>query len=465
MKIKFLAACLSLASVIYATQSQEARAQTSGGEVMDEKLISCVKTGEVDCVMRVLAAGADANASDEQGTAVLSMAAEGKSARVVRILLDAGADVNNAGDDEGAPLCRAALFGRKEIVETLLEKGAKINLVCDADHGETPLMDAIRGVMFGDLPGDLREGLSETTDGDEVVDNDDAGATDEATDEAEKRREVLNAPRDNFLAIARLLLARGADVNVIANCHVGETPLMYAAMGANVELVKELLSHGADVNHGSSALHLLLEFEREYEQLKRLALPAFSKRQTTILEWHENVSAAREEIKRLLKAAGAKEVEDEDQGENIRTDAQALEEAAGEAFSNVIEKNDIKDFARLVDAYAAHPLGASMLPEALRKAIIYDRTEMIRLLLERGTSPNADSGMASSQPPLTQAAQGGKLEYVRMLLDAGADVNKQDKAGFTALDAAEQWATANEEDRALVELLKARGAKSKRTQQ
>jgi len=287
MKLIILAMCLSLSSGICAAQNREAIAQGTVGKVTDEKLILCVKNGDANCVTLALAMGADANTVDEKGMTVLILAAEGKSASVVRFLLGAGADVNKARQGEGTPLCRAALFGRKEIAETLLERGAKINIVCDSDHGDTPLMDALRGAMYGDMPGDLKEELVETNGNDGGSENDNANATDEARNEAEKLREVLNAPRDDFLAIARLLLARGADVNVVAKCDVGETALMYAATGASVEMVKELLARGADVNEGASVLTLLLQFEREYERVKRLVLPALSKEQTAMLAWSE----------------------------------------------------------------------------------------------------------------------------------------------------------------------------------
>lgn len=462
MKMKILALCLSLASVNYAAQNQAARAQKKAVETVDEKLISCVKNGDADCVARALTTGASAHAVDGRGVAALTLAAQGTSERVVRMLLDAGADVNNTGDDEGSPLCRTALFGRKEIAEMLLTKGAKINIVCDSDHGDTPLMQALMGAMYGDMPDEWRGEVAAMSGGDEGREDDAAKETDEARNDAEKLREALNAPRDSFLAIARSLLTRGADVNVIASCDVGETALIYAAMGANVEMVKEILSKGADVNKGMSPLALLREFEREYEKGKRLALPALSTEQSGMLTWIEKTRAEREEIKGLLKAAGAKELEGEDDGERGGADVDALEEAAGESFSDVIIKDDMKDFARLVDAYAAHPLGARVLPEALRIAIIYARTEIVKLLLERGTNPDPDDGMASKHPPLVQAAHSGQVEYVRMLLDAGADVNRKDKDGYTALDAAELYASSSEEHRAIVELLKARNAKGKK---
>ena len=263
MKATFLAACLSLLGATCAAQSREAAEQGKTGKVDDEKLISCVRDGDVDCVAQTLAAGADANAVDEKGVAVLILAAEGKSARVVRLLLDAGADVDGARQGEGTPLCRAALFGRKEIAETLLDRGAKVNVRCDADHGDTPLMDALRGAMYGDMPGELKEGFADEDDADAGGEDDDAAGEERSNEErsnAEKFREVMNTPAEEFLAVARLLLARAADPNVVARCDVGETALMYAAGGANVEMVKELLSRGADVNKGARVLWMLLEF-------------------------------------------------------------------------------------------------------------------------------------------------------------------------------------------------------------
>ena len=57
-------------------------------------------------------------------------------------------------------------------------------------------------------------------------------------------------------------------------------------------------------------------------------------------------------------------------------------------------------------------------------------TEITRLLVERGANPNL---ACSGRTPLVQAAGWSEPEDVRLLLDAGADIDWQDAEGDTAL--------------------------------
>lgn len=446
MKKIFLVICLCLSSVICAAQVKTQAAA-------DEQLLSCVENDDAGCVARALAAGADADTVDKKRVAVLTLAAEGKSVGVVKLLLAAGADVNAADSDEATPLCRAALFGHGEVVEILLGAGAKINAACGG-HGDTPLMEALLGAMMTSTPNELKEAITETVEGDAGDKKDGAASDEETRVEDEKLRRVFSTPNANFIAVARLLLARGADVNVVAKCDVGENALRYAALGANVEMVKELLSRGAKVDQGMNELAWLQAFEREYGRAKGLTLPALSKEQTATLAWLEKTEGARAEIRQLLRAAGAKEDADDKRADD-EPDAEALEEAADEAFTSAIKKNDVKDLERLVKAYMGDPLGASVLPSALRTAVIYDRPEMVKLLLARGVDPN--SGRYNA---LMHAANEGEAEYVRMLVEAGADVNATDDDGKTPLDYAESWAGSSGGHDAVIEILKTHGAKS-----
>lgn len=437
---------LSVSTMCGTIQAQKTQTSTAS-----PKIIECVKNGDVACTSEFLATGGKANAVDEKGASLLITASETKSAAVVRLLLNAGADPNDAGSAE-TPLCRAALFGRKDIAQVLLDAGAKADVICDGDHGDSALMEAIRGAMFGEMPFELRETIFNPEEIRESADNEKEG-----DEKVAKLREKLAVPADDYLEIARMLLARGADVNVVAKCEVGESALMYASLAANVEMVKTLLGHGADVAKESPILDMFRATEMEYGRAKRTTLPALSRQQTAQLNWMEKTKARREEITQLLKAAGAKEsASNQEEVEYSKKDA---EDDAREALDDVIERGDLKDFERLVAAYIKHPLGAAVLPNALRVAVIYSRVEMVKFLLERGVNPNTPSTTVG-YTPLMQAASSASLELVKLLIDAGADLNAEDEQGRTALDYAAMYTHSSKEHRTVVAFLKERGARN-----
>ncbi|HEX7297255.1 MAG TPA: ankyrin repeat domain-containing protein, partial [Pyrinomonadaceae bacterium] len=349
-----LVAGLALCGTSSAVQGQDKQARTAG-----PKIIECIRSGDVACVTEFLANGGNAKAVDEKGLPLLTIAAETKSAPLVRLLINAGADVNDVGSGDGTPLCRAVLFGRKEIFQILLDAGAKADVICDSDHGDSALMEAMSGAMFSEEPFES------------MLKSDDLPERD--------------APAKDYLEIARILLARGVDVNVVAKCDVGESALMYAAMAANLEMVKALMARGAVVKEESPVLDVLRQTETEYERAKFMPVPALSRQQTAMVDWIEKTAPRREQIAGLLKAAGAKESELDQEPVDYK---QMAEDYAKEAIGDVIEGDDIKDFERLVAAYVNHPLGATVLPEALRVAVIYSRVEMVKLLLARGVNPN-----------------------------------------------------------------------------
>jgi hypothetical protein len=66
--------------------------------------------------------------------------------------------------------------------------------------------------------------------------------------------------------------------------------------------------------------------------------------------------------------------------------------------------------------------------EALVKAAIYGRTEIVRLLLEKGADVDYGKGR-----PLLHASNESQTEVVRILLERGADPNAKTGRGFTAL--------------------------------
>jgi ankyrin repeat protein len=95
-----------------------------------------------DIVRALLAAGARANAHENDNVAPLQCAASSGNADIVRVLLAAGARVDEATIKEGhTPLFRAAVSGRADIVRVLLAEGANVN--ADGSNAQTPLHAAV----------------------------------------------------------------------------------------------------------------------------------------------------------------------------------------------------------------------------------------------------------------------------------------------------------------------------------
>lgn len=278
-------------------------------------LQQAIKAGNATRIKALLAEGADANAADEAGTPAVMNAVLYAGPEVLRLMLDAGANANAknamgstalvwaAGDavkaklliDAGADVNTSSPTGRTPLhvaatasgnaatVRLLLAKGAKAEVKDRLDPmpplftgggKATPLVEAGR---VGDLE-TVRVLLKAGADINATGANNITALT-EAT--LFGRREIVRFLLDNGasvkggaamqkmpvlgmaairgdLAIARMLVEAGAEVNV-ADAH-GSTPLMWAAAAdrVNPALVSYLLKAGADPmarnNGGESAL-------------------------------------------------------------------------------------------------------------------------------------------------------------------------------------------------------------------
>ena len=228
----------------------EASAQNDYGVT---PLYSACQNGSGQLVELLLNAGADANATFSEGETALMTAARTGKPKAVAVLLANGAKVNAAGPREQTALMWAAAEGNLEVVKLLIESGA--NLRSRLDSGFTPLLFA------------ARNGKHEVVH--ELIK---AGA--DVNEPAETKRGRLPkgstpltlAIENGHFSLAASLLEAGADPN---DMRTGYSPLHILSWvrkpgggdGADdlpppdgsgslssLEMVKELVQHGADIN-------------------------------------------------------------------------------------------------------------------------------------------------------------------------------------------------------------------------
>ncbi len=210
---------------------------TSAFGASDRPLIEAVRDGDVERVRALLAAQADPNTPDLDGTTALHWAAHRDDVVTAELLLRAGARPD-AGNRYGATaVLVAATSGNAAMLELLLDAGADPNV--GLPEGETPLMrtaraglvDAVQALLAHGADVDAREGWRGQT-------------------------ALMWATLEGNTAAAQALIDAGADVH--ARSDGGFTPLLFAVRHNRQDTIRALVTIGADVNDtlpsGMSAL-------------------------------------------------------------------------------------------------------------------------------------------------------------------------------------------------------------------
>ena len=98
----------------------------------------------VEVIASLLKAGAKINVREKNGyTALMNAALHNHNPEVISLLLEAGADINVKSSWGKTALINAALANTPEVVSVLLKAGADVNAV--DNHGETALMAGVTG--------------------------------------------------------------------------------------------------------------------------------------------------------------------------------------------------------------------------------------------------------------------------------------------------------------------------------
>lgn len=319
-------------------------------------LMHAAMRGQSAAIRLLLDRGADIDMRDGEGMGALHYAIHSKESGAMRTLVERGASLvlNSMG---GAPIQLACRFMDAEDVGYLLDHGVNANdqffegktpLVAAAEnnrpdlvavllrHGANPKLADSRGsTPFGIATRSRSSGLITAL----VNPN-----------EPDPQRALYNCAHAGDLSGMSSAILRGGQVNGIAKPDKTEgdaTPLMYAAMGGAVEAAVMLLELGADVNlqteFGSTAVHCAISNDH-------LAM-----------------------LKLLVERGRA----------NLRAEAYY----DGSPLHLAALRGTPETVAYLVEHGAAINYVRKWGNTALADAVIHDRIEVARVLLEHGADP------------------------------------------------------------------------------
>jgi ankyrin repeat protein len=348
------------------------------------------RAGHLDAVRLLLNAGADPEWNSSHDVSLIEMARERGYEEIAR-LLEQARDLRGRSPVEIEPIDRALAGSDVETIRLLVNQGATCDLTIAAALGDR---DRILALLDPD-PASI------------------------ASQRSSGRRPLHTAIEFGHVAIARLLLDRGADPTRDSSLHT-------AASRGDLDLVKILLAHGADPNaHAFCAGNALY-------------------------------AAKTEEIRALLKRHGAKldpydlvwMGKDDEVLLEIEKDPASAERGCGGVFTAVCTRGNKKLLMRLLDAGVPVPSVAGGC-----RSYLLENLEMLPILLDHGMSPDLPDWQG--QTFLHSLCRSGEsIERAAILLDAGAALSpREEEYNSTPL----AWAARNN-NREMLEFLLARGA-------
>ena len=201
----------------------------TAGDYGETPLTLALANGNTVLSARLLKAGANPKAQRWNGETTLMIAAGAGSVEEVKLLLDAGLDVNAQEHEKGQnALMWAAAEGHPDVVDLLIQRGANVNAA--SKKGFTPLIFATMKNDSASIRHLIKAGADPNY----------------ALPDKDKTKMLAVAGAYHSTEAAMALLDGGANPNVAD--HSGQTPLHMAAQAGSLDLVKKLISKGADLN-------------------------------------------------------------------------------------------------------------------------------------------------------------------------------------------------------------------------
>jgi ankyrin repeat protein len=312
-------------------------------------------------VSRLLQNGFDVNAVQADGATALQWAAYHGDADLAELLLDAGADPATANRNGATPLWLAANQGDAAVIATLLAGGAN-------PDEELPL----------------------------------------------GRKPLMLAARSGVVEAVRVLLDHGADPN-ISETQRGTTALMQAADQGHADVMAVLIEHGANV----AAVSAPVFRDGRTAALGQSEDPRKAVRRQVISVMCDQNSQDLDTLRELATTGGANALMTEGDPAEL-TVAVICEKWGGGGFFNGGNGNGggerVPDGGELTSLVYAARAGS---------------IDAARVLLQAGADVNQTTRYGWS--PLLAATQNQNYQMAKFLIENGADVNLANKGAWTPL--------------------------------
>jgi ankyrin repeat protein len=382
----------------------------------------------------LLRAGARVDARTREGVTALQLAATNGSAALIDRLLKAGADVNAGLTPSGdTVLMLAARTGKSDAIRVLVEGGADVN-AHESWGGTTALMwaaaerhaDAAKALIAAGADVNARSYYVAAANGRGFE-----GRTPVAARATPKPEEfasgwltpLMFAAREGDVALVRILVAAGADINAVAGD--GKTALALAAFNGNYDVASLLVESKADVNKADA------------QQFTPLFWAVDRRNMETAPNFPWMVTADPLPLIRKLLDAGA----DPNALVNHTPRARMREGSPRIVFATALMRAafaaDLELVTLLLDRGADPSIvskdGETMVSAAAGLAFIQgyhrgksqaERLEVVKLFVKRGNDVNQPDDFGIT--PLMAAANGGDVRLIQYLVDVGADLGAHD---------------------------------------
>jgi len=442
-------------------------------------LVDAVKAGDKTAALALIERRADVNQPEADGTTALHWAVHQNDTELVSRLLRAGAKVNAKNEYGATPMSEAAVAANPAIIDALLKAGADVE--SPNGDGQTALMVVARTSRVEAAQLLLR-----------------SGAHVNAAEQWRHQTALMWAAAQNQPAMVKALVAAGADVNARSTINNwqrqvtaepraiyrpagGFTPLLYAAREGCVECAQALVDGGADLNladpeevsplllailnqHFDTAAYLIKKganvdkwdwYGRAplYAAVDLNTLPRGGRPDrpsldfTTSLQIIEQLLAAGATPNMQLKLAPPFRNIGNDRGLDgtltigstpLLRAAKALDAPAIKRLLDKGANISLTNTRGVTPVMAAAGLGST---DADTRGIfttedVQQRSiESLKLLLDAGADINGKDGQRGLTP-LHEAARWGWNDVVKFLVERGADLNAKDNRGMTPVDSA-----------------------------